>query len=106
MYFRVEIQREHGRKLATPVVVFGQLQTYVRAFGSTSRTFLQISDAAQWQRQPHLYTPVLAAARHNGLLFTGMELTDDDAWVSQTWWCAYTTVEQMTDEIGSARPKR
>lgn len=106
MLYRVEIQRANGRRLATPVVVFGQLQTYARSFGNTSRTFLQITDQAQWQRQPHLYSPVLAAARHEGLLFTGLELTDDDAWVSQSWWCAYTTPEQMTAEIGSTRPHR
>jgi hypothetical protein len=94
MHYRVEIQREHGRKRRAPLVVYGQLNTYRRAFGARSMVFLQLSIPNEQQRFPALYEPVLIEARHEGMRFSGMELTEDGAWVSQTWWCTYSTVEE------------
>ena len=106
MHYRVEIQRQGGRKLAEPEVVFGQLVTYTRAFGERSVVMLQLTDTGSTHKIPTLYSPTLARAAHEGLLFTGMERTADDAWVSQTWWCAYSSVEEWRAAGGESRPQR
>lgn len=93
MHYRVEIQRQAGRKLAQPLVVFGQLVSYTRAFGDRSVVMLQLTDTGSVQDIPTLYSPTVARVTHEGLLLTGMERTADDAWVAQTWWCAYSTAE-------------
>lgn len=84
MHYRVEIQRQVGRKLAQPRVVYGQLVSYVRAFGDRSVVMLQLTDTGSVQDIPTLYSPAVARVTHEGLLLTGMERTADDAWVSQT----------------------
>ena len=96
MHYRVEIQREHGRRRPTPLVLYGQITTYRRAFGLSSKIFLQLSRMDDNKRLPALYDPVVIEARHEGLRFAGLELTDDGAWVSQTWWCTYSSVEAAT----------
>jgi hypothetical protein len=96
MHYRVEIQREHGRKRPKPLILFGQLNTYRRAFGASSKIFLQLSATGDSQRLPALFDPVLITAKHEGMKFSGLELTEDGAWVSQTWWCTYSTVEEAT----------
>jgi hypothetical protein len=107
MHYRVEIQRDGGRKLGQPVVLFGQLVTYTRAFGERSAVMLQLTDTGSVHNIPTLYNPVLARSTHEGLLFTGMERTADDAWVSQSWWCAYSSVEAArAASAGETRPRR
>lgn len=106
MHYRIEIQREHGRKRAQPRVVFGQFVSYMRSFGGRSVVMLQLTDTGSVQDIPTLYNLVLFRATHEGLLLTGMERTPDDAWVSQTWWCAYSTAQANTEANGSDRPRR
>lgn len=104
MHYRIEIQRQAGRKLAEPIVVYGQLTSYVRAFGQRSVVMLQLTDTGSVHNLPTLYNPVLTKAAHEGLQFSGMERTGDDAWVSQSWWCAFTTAEAAIAARGATWP--
>lgn len=106
MHYRVEIQRQAGRKLAEPIVVHGQLSSYVRAFGQRSVVMLQLTDTGSVHNHPSLYNPMLTKATHEGLQFSGMERTGDGAWVAQSWWCAFSTAEAATAAHGSDRPAR
>lgn len=106
MFYRIEIQRENGRKRVQPLVLHGQFTTYVRAFGTRSMVFMKIDNAVSMVHSPHLYNPTLTKAAHEGLLFSGLELTPDGGWVSQSWWCAYTTVEAVREAVGTGEQRR
>lgn len=106
MYYRVEIQRQAGRKLAEPVVVFGQLNTHMRSFGQRTVVMLQLNDSGSVHNIPTLYNPVLTMATHQGMALSGMEQTADNAWVAQSWWCAFSTPEAAVEAQGSGRPRR
>lgn len=85
MHFRVEIQR---------------------AFGQRSVVMLQLTDTGSVRDIPTLYSPTVTRFTHEGLLLSGMELADGDAWVAQSWWCAYSTPEAAVEANGSTRPRR
>lgn len=107
MHYRVEIQREGGRRRAEPLVIHGQIVSYVRAFGQRSVVMLQLTDTGSVQNIPTLYNPTVTRVTHEGLQFSGMELlAGDDAWVAQSWWCAYSTPEATAAANGSNRPRR
>ena len=106
MYYPVEIQRQAGHKLAEPVVEHGQLNTHMRAFGQRTVVMLQLTDTGSVHSLPTLYNPVLIKATHEGMAFSGMEQTADNAWVAQSWWCAYSTPEAAVAASGSDRPRR
>lgn len=106
MHFRVEIQREGGRRRSEPLVIYGQIESYVRAFGQRSVVMLQLTDTGSVRDIPTLYSPTVTRFTHEGLLLSGMELSDSDAWVAQSWWCAYSTPEAAVEANGSTRPRR
>ena len=106
MHYRVEIQRQAGRKLAEPIVVHGQLVSYTRAFGQRTVVMLQLTDTGSVRNLPSLYNPTLTKATHEGLQFSGMEHTADNAWVAQSWWCKFSTAAATVAASGSDRPVR
>lgn len=106
MHYRVEIQREHGRKRQAPLVVYGQLKSYTRAFGERSVVMLQLLDTGSVHDIPKLYSPTVTRMDHEGILLSGLESTADGAWVAQSWWCAYSTAEAAALSHGPERPPR
>lgn len=101
MYFKVEIQRDNGRKLAGDDrrVLHGQLVTGVRQFGIRTYVFLQVNHPRWTPGRPHLFNPVLVEATHEGLRFSGLDLTEDGGWVAQTWWCMFMASDAMDAEL-------
>lgn len=98
MFFEVQIQREGGRRLAEPRVLFGQLTTYVRRFGGVrTAVFLQLSLPHSTREIPSLYNPVLVKADDRGMSFSGLDLTPDGAWVAQSWVCRFAKAEDHPD---------
>lgn len=106
MHYRVEIQREGGRPRPEPLVMYGMINSYVRAFGQRSTVMLQLTDTGSVRDIPTLYSPTVTKATHEGLQFSGMEATADGAWVAQSWWCVFTTAEEAVAARGSNRPRR
>ena len=106
MFYRIEIQRENGRKRPVPMVLYGQLVSYVRGFGNRSMVFLKVADAASMVNSPHLYNPCVTKANDSGLQFSGMELTQEGAWVAQTWKCSFTSSDAVREAVGITSPIR
>lgn len=88
------------------MVLHGQLVSYVRAFGPRSMVFLKIADAASLVNSPHLYSPSVTRATDSGLMFSGLELTQDGAWVAQSWNCTFTTPDAVREAVGITKPIR
>lgn len=106
MYYRVEIQREDGRRRAAPLVVYGQLNSYTRAIGTRSLVMLQLTDTGSVHNIPTLYNPTVTKMDHEGMQLSGMERTASDAWVMQSWWCAYSTPEVAMEAQGRPTVQR
>lgn len=106
MHYRVEIQREGGRTRPEPLIIYGQINSYTRAFGQRSVVMLQLTDTGSVHNIPTLYNPTVTKATHEGLQFSGLELTRDDAWVAQSWWCVFTTAEEAMAAQGLSKPRR
>lgn len=106
MHYRVEIQREGGRTRPEPLIIYGQINSYTRAFGQRSVVMLQLTDTGSVHNIPTLYNPTVTKATYEGFQFSGLELTRDDAWVAQSWWCVFTTSEEAMAAQGSTKPRR